>query len=104
MTFKIVLCTCPDLPAAHTISEGLLEQKLAACVNIIPNIVSLYQWQGKIEQSAETQLIIKTNERNWQKLQSYICQHHPYEVPEIIMLDIQDGQSNYLTWLASNLS
>jgi len=104
MSFKFVLTTCPDLPTAHTIAEGLLELNLAACVNLLPNMVSLYKWQGKIEQSMEVQLFIKTNEINFAKLESYICQHHPYDVPEIIALDIQQGHGAYLNWLAENLS
>ena len=104
MAYKLVLVTCPDLPTAHTIAEGLLEAELAACVNLIPNMVSLYKWQGKIEQSAEVQLFIKTNEINYAKLESYVCQHHPYDVPEVIALDITQGHGAYLTWLDDNLS
>lgn len=104
MSFKFVLTTCPDLPTAHTIAEGLLERDLAACINLIPNMVSLYKWQGKVEQSAEVQLFIKTDEINYPEVESYVCQHHPYEVPEIIALDITQGHGAYLTWLAENLS
>lgn len=104
MTFKFVLSTCPDLPTAHTIAEELLNQELAACVNLIPNVVSLYKWQGEIEQSAEVQLFIKTDEINLPKVESLVCQLHPYEVPEIIALDITQGHSGYLDWLASSLN
>lgn len=102
--FKLVLSTCPDLPTAHQIAEGLLDNQLAACVNILPSVVSLYKWQGKLEQSMECQLIIKTDERNWPELQSYIVKHHPYEVPEILKLDIADGNPSYLSWLQQNLN
>lgn len=104
MGFKLVLVTCPDLPTAHTIAEGLLESNLAACVNLIPNMVSLYKWQGKVEQAAEVQLFIKTNEINFTKLESYVSQHHPYDVPEVIALDIEQGSSAYIKWLGENLS
>ena len=104
MSFKFVLTTCPDLPSAHTIAEGLLESNLAACVTLLPNMVSLYKWQGKIEQSAEVQLFIKTDEINYPKVESYVCQHHPFEVPEVIALDIQQGHGAYLNWLAEHLS
>ena len=103
MSLKFVLNTCPDLASAHTLAEGLLEQNLAACINLIPNVVSLYKWQGKIEQSAEVQLFIKTDETKWLDLRSYIEQHHPYDVPEILALDINDGNESYLTWLTKNL-
>ena len=103
MSFKFVLSTCPDLASAHTIAEGLLEHDLAACINLIPNVVSLYKWQGKVEQSAEVQLFIKTDERNWPELQSFIVQNHPYDVPEVIALDLTDGNPSYLSWLTENL-
>ena len=104
MSFKFVLNTCPDLATAHTIAEELLELNLAACVNLIPNVVSLYKWQGKIEQSAEVQLFIKTDERKWPELRSYIEQNHPYDVPEILALDITDGNQSYFAWLSKNLN
>ena len=104
MTFKFVLSTCPDLPTAHTIAEGLLKKDLAACVNLIPNMVSLYKWQGQIEQAAEVQLFIKTDEINLPKVESFICELHPYDVPEIIALDISKGHPAYLNWLAENLA
>ncbi|NVK25674.1 MAG: divalent-cation tolerance protein CutA [Gammaproteobacteria bacterium] len=103
MSFKLVLNTCPDLASAHSLAEGLLESNLAACVNLIPNVVSLYKWQGQMEQSAEVQLFIKTSERNWPEIQSYISQNHPYDVPEVIALDVSDGLPAYLSWLNDNL-
>ena len=104
MTFKLVLTTSPDLPTAHTLAEGLIENKLAACVNILPAIVSIYKWQGKLEQSQECQLIIKTAERKMPEIHSFIKQHHPYDVPELLALDINQGGDEYLNWLNAELS
>lgn len=103
MSFKFVLTTCPDLPAAHQIAEGLVEQNLAACVNIIPAMVSIYKWQGKIEQSQESQLFIKTDESKLADIESYIEEVHPYDVPEVIALDISSGAAGYLNWLKQEL-
>lgn len=102
MSFKLILTTCPDLPVAHQIAEGLISEKLAACVNILPSLVSVYEWQGEIEQATECQLIIKTTESNWPNVQSYIKSQHPYDVPEIICLPIEDGDKDYLAWIEQN--
>jgi len=104
MKNKLVLSTAPDLPTAHTLAEGLIEKKLAACVNILPAIVSIYKWQGNVEQSQECQLIIKTNEIKLADIESFIQQNHPYDVPEVIALDIADGSKNYLDWVNQELS
>ena len=103
MVYKLILTTTPDLPTAHMIAEGLLERKLAACVNIIPSVVSLYRWQGKIEQSQESQLIIKSDERKVAQIDSFIQQQHPYDVPEMLVLDIHGGSHAYLHWLTQEL-
>ena len=103
MTYKLILTTCPDLTSAHSIAEELVKQEIAACVNILPNMVSIYKWQGKVEQAAECQLFIKTNDINWPKVESYINTHHPYDVPDIIQLDISNGSSEYLSWMQQNL-
>ena len=102
MSAKIILTTCPDLPTAHLLAEGLVEQDLAACVNIIPAIVSLYKWEGKMEQSQETQLIIKSVERNFPLIESFITQNHPYDVPELLEIDVSKGSSSYLQWLETS--
>ena len=104
MTFKLVLTTSPDLPTAHRLAAGLVENKLAACVNIIPSVVSIYKWQGQLEQSQESQLIIKTHERKLADIDSFIKQTHPYEVPELIVLDIKDGGEAYLNWIETELN
>lgn len=104
MNYKFILSTCPDLPTAHTIAEGLVERKLAACVNIIPSIVSIYQWQGKVEQSQETQLFIKSCETKVAEISSYIESVHPFDVPEVIALDISSGSEKYLNWLKAELA
>ena len=101
--YQIVLCTCPNNIVAQEIASQLVTEKLAACVNIIPEITSVYCWQEKIEQSKETQLIIKTTAEKFSLLSDKINQLHPYDVPEIIALNIQQGDSAYLNWISASL-
>lgn len=98
----VVLCTCPSTEVATKIAEHLLNQELTACVNLLPNVTSIYRWQGEICTDAEVQLLIKTNKDNLPALETTICQHHPYEVPEIISLPIDWGHRPYMEWLNHN--
>jgi periplasmic divalent cation tolerance protein len=95
----VILCTCPDNKTAKRIAHKLVGDRLAACVNIIPGIESIYTWQNKIESSQEYLLLIKTNQDTYVKLEAIIKKEHPYECPEIIALPIQDGSQEYLQWL-----
>jgi periplasmic divalent cation tolerance protein len=99
----IVLSTVPKQSIGKLIANTLLEQKLCACVNIIDNINSIYTWQDKIEESHEILLIIKTCADKYSKLQKTIIKLHPYENPEIIMLDIKDCAPAYLKWIQKSL-
>ncbi|WP_199610904.1 divalent-cation tolerance protein CutA [Flocculibacter collagenilyticus] len=102
-TYAIVLCTCGSEHAANTLAQQLVELNLAACVNILPNIRSVYKWQGKVEIAQETQLIIKTLVSKFHLLESAIKQHHDYDVPEIIMLPVEGGSDDYLSWINQSL-
>lgn len=101
--YLIVLCTCPNNSSANQIAQHLVQEKLAACVNILPGLTSVYSWQGKVESSTEVQLIIKTEAKKFDALSEQINQLHPYDVPEIIALNIQQGDSNYLNWISESL-
>lgn len=98
---KVILTTCPDIAIAHHLAEELLARDLVACVNLIPQMVSLYKWEGKVEQNQEVQLIIKTVERNIAAVESFIVSTHPYDVPEFVVLDIEFGSQPYMQWLDS---
>lgn len=100
--YKLVLTTCPDLPTAHDIAERLVKADLAACVSFVPAIISIYKWQGELEQSQETQLFIKTVERNIAEIESTLSEHHPYDVPEFVVIDIDSGSDAYLSWISEN--
>jgi periplasmic divalent cation tolerance protein len=97
--YLVVLCTVPDVNAGAELGRGLVEQRLAACVNIVPGLRSIYSWQGEIKDDAEAQLLIKTRLARFDALASFIRKHHPYEEPEIIALPISLGSDSYLAWV-----
>ena len=104
MTDKIVvLSTCGSAEEAERIARGLLEKKLAACVNILPAVRSLYRWKGAIEDDQEIFLVIKSSRALFGELQAEIGRLHSYEVPEIIAIPIVDGSEGYLGWMAKEL-
>lgn len=105
MTDKIiVLSSCSSAAEADGIARQLLEKRLAACVNVLAGARSLYRWQGAIEEAAECLLIIKSRQDLWEDLRAEIQRLHSYEVPEILLLAIEDGSPKYLDWLAKELA
>lgn len=101
--FYLVLCTCPSVDTASDIASILVESGFAACCNIIPGIQSIYKWQGEIEMSDEALLFAKTSAQQYPQLESVILSHHPYELPEIISVTIDNGLPGYLDWISNNL-
>lgn len=97
---QLVLCTCPDLITAQNIAEQLVDKQLAACVNILPGVTSVYQWQGKRETAQEHLLLIKTTTEVFNALEQTIVSLHPYELPEIIAVSIERGLDPYLNWIS----
>lgn len=97
--YLLVLCTCPDRPAAERIANAVVGEGLAACVNILPEITSVYRWEGSLQCDAERLLIIKTRSDVYPPLETRIRALHPYQVPEVIALPIERGSSAYLGWL-----
>ena len=95
----VVLCTCPDQTSADLLCEQLLNQRLAACINQLPSVTSVYRWQGKVERATEIQLIIKSRQSRFAELQACIQANHPYEVPELLALPVSAGLPAYLDWL-----
>jgi periplasmic divalent cation tolerance protein len=102
--YQIILCTCPDQDTAEKIAHLLVNDKLAACVNILPGIASIYLWHEKIESAREHLLLIKANKTSYQIIEKTIKKHHPYEIPEIIAVAIENGLPEYLSWIDSCLS
>ena len=95
----LVLCACPDADSAGRIARTLVEERLAACVNRVPGLVSVYRWQGEIHEDEEVLLLIKTRPERFETLRARIVELHPYDVPEVIALDITAGHAPYLEWL-----
>lgn len=101
---QIIFCTCPDQKSAEEIAGHLITLKLAACVNIVPGISSVYEWQGKIETSQEYLLLIKSHTDKYEAIEDSIKSRHPYELPEIIAVSIERGLPEYLQWINTCLS
>lgn len=99
MDENVVFCNTDSASSAKLIASALVESKLAACVSIFPNIISVYEWEGKIENREEFTLMIKSKETFFEELKEKILQLHPDTVPEIISLDIKNGLSSYLNWM-----
>ena len=97
-TTRVLLATCPPAEAAR-IAEGLLERRLAACVNALPGVVSRYRWKGKLEKDDETLLVIKTEASRVPDLIAALKELHPYEVPELLSLPVEDGNGDYMAWV-----
>ena len=104
MTDKIVvLVNCSTSDEAKNIGKYLVEQRLAACVNIIPMMQSWYWWEDKVTQDNEVLIIIKTSRKKFSKLEKEVVRLHSYAVPEVDALQIVEGSSNYLNWIDSSL-
>ncbi len=98
-----MLTTCPDETVARNIAQYLVTEKLAACVNIVSNINSIYCWQDELHCDTEVQLLIKTDDSKFEALNDRINQLHPYDVVEVIALNIQQGDKHYLNWITNSL-
>lgn len=93
------LSTCPDADTANEIADTLVDEGLAACVNIIPGLTSVYRWQGKTCRDQEWLLVMKTTRARWKKLEETVLRLHPDQVPEVIALPIETGLNDYLAWV-----
>ncbi len=100
---KIVLCTTPT-DKADEIADQLLNNRLASCVNVIEKIKSKYWWEGKIQTDNESLLIIKTDDNSNEKIKLFIKSIHPYDVPEIVFINVDDVNKPYLDWVLSNIN
>ena len=101
MTAVMVFCTCPDEASAARIAQTLVAERLAACVNRISGITSTYRWKGEIHDDGEVLLLIKSTRERFEALRARIVSLHPYELPEVIAVDIASGHPPYLDWIAA---
>jgi periplasmic divalent cation tolerance protein len=100
----VVLTTTPNRDEADRIAAALVERQLAACVQIVGPIGSVYRWKGQVEQSQEWLCLIKTDEPHYEELEAAIHDLHSYDVPEVVALPIAGGSAPYLDWLAASLT
>jgi periplasmic divalent cation tolerance protein len=96
---RLILSTCPDVKAGKRIAVALVRERLAACVNVIPAVQSIYCWKGKIESAKEVLLIIKARASDYKRVESRIKALHPYELPEIVSVRVAGGYAPYLAWI-----
>jgi len=96
---QVIFCTVPDAASGERIARHLVEYRLAACVNLIPGVTSVYRWQGQVETGSEALLKIKAKAGNYKKIETAIRSQHPYELPEIIAVPVSDGLAEYLDWV-----
>lgn len=97
--FQIALVTCPP-DRAEDLARILVESRVAACVNVVPRIGSTYRWNDAVERADEALLLIKTTSARFEELKRTLLAHHPYELPEVIAVDIAAGHAPYLDWIA----
>ncbi len=100
---KIVLTTTGTKEEAHKIARGLVERQLAACVNIVPQVESVYRWEGEIEQAEEWLLVIKTTAAAFVRVREAIKELHSYDLPECVCLAVEDGSAEYLAWMGDSI-
>jgi periplasmic divalent cation tolerance protein len=100
---KVVLCSVP-VEAAETLASTLVEERLAACVNVHADVTSVYRWEGRVERQREAILVVKTSDAALDRLVARIAAMHPYSVPEIVALDVASVNAKYLEWVDSETS
>lgn len=103
MNYCFIISTVSSTEEAKKIAHGLVKNKFAACVNIVPNITSVYSWEDKICEDSELILFIKTKKELFDKVKDFIVKTHSYDVPEVIMLPIEAGHIDYLNWINKNI-
>ena len=98
----VVLVTCPSPEKAAEIARALVEERLAACGNVLPGVRSIYRWDGKVQDDAEALLLLKTGRDRFEALRERVQALHPYEVPEVIAIPIESGHAPYLAWVEAS--
>ena len=104
MTTLIVITNCPDEETANHIALAVVEARLAACVNILPRVQSIYRWQGAVESAVEVPLLIKTTRARYAALEAALAEAHPYELPEIVAVQADAGLPGWLDWVGNETS
>jgi periplasmic divalent cation tolerance protein len=103
MSYRLAITSCPSMAEAESLAAKIIEAKLAACINIVPGVLSLYEWRGKLEKEQELLLLIKTRSEGIPELEKLIQASHSYELPELIAVPIEQGLAPYLDWIDAQL-
>lgn len=99
ISYQIIFCTCPNDDTAKKIATHLVSEKLAACVNILPSVTSVYKWQGQIETAQEQLLLIKSRDDFYARIEAEIIRLHPYELPEVVAVPMAHALPQYIEWI-----
>jgi periplasmic divalent cation tolerance protein len=102
--FSLIYITCKDLAEAKKIASALLEKKLIACANILPQMISLYNWQNQLTESNETLLLVKTTRDKFLEVECEVYKHHSYSCPCIVSMPVEDCNPEYAKWLKESLA
>jgi periplasmic divalent cation tolerance protein len=100
----VVLVTAPDAETAADLARGLVEERLAACGNVLPGLRSIYRWEGEVHDEPEVLLVLKTTRARFEALRLAVLRRHPYQVPEVIALPVEAGSAPYLAWLSAQVA
>ncbi|XP_052789562.1 protein CutA homolog [Mya arenaria] len=103
-THSMAFVTVPDIAVGKKLAHGIVKGRLAACVNIIPSVTSVYEWEGKVEEDSELILMIKTTTERIPELSKFVRENHPYDCAEVISSKIDDGNEPYLKWIGETVS
>lgn len=101
---RVVLVTAPSPDVGAALGRALVDERLAACVNVIPGLTSIYRWQGQREEASECLLVIKTDETRYAELERRVLELHPYTVPEVLALPVERGAPAYVEWLRDSVA
>jgi periplasmic divalent cation tolerance protein len=96
---RVALVTAPDVETAEALGRAVVEEGLAACANVLPGVTSVYRWQGEVRRDAEALIILKTTDARAGELTRRVVQMHPYDVPEVLILETMGGYTPYLDWV-----
>mgnify|MGYP001159214554 FL=1 len=99
----VIFVTAPDLTVARELASGVLENRLAACVNLVPGVESHYRWEGKLCEETEVLMLLKTTGEKLAALEAWVLAAHPYDTPEFVALKIETGSTRYLDWISESV-
>lgn len=100
---RVILVTVPDLEEGKRIARAVVEERLAACVNLVPGVLSVYRWQEGVEEAGEVLLVMKGTADGFEPLRARVVELHPYDTPEVLALPVPEGDERYLAWLRAGV-